>query len=44
MSNLFINTLIGQVRALDQFGTWANKDDEEILTEKYVKTKEDLKK
>lgn len=43
MSNLFINTLIGQVRALDQFGTWANKDDEEILTEKYVKTKEDLK-
>jgi len=43
MSNLFINTLIGQVRALDQFGTWANKDDEEILSEKYVKTKEDLK-
>jgi len=43
MENLFINTLIGQVRALDQFGTWANKADEEILTEKYVKTKEDLK-
>jgi probable nitrogen fixation protein len=43
MENLFIKTLIGQVRALDQFGTWANKGDEEILTEKYVKTKEDLK-
>lgn len=43
MANLFINTLIGQVRALDQFGTWANKEDEEILSEKYVKTKEDLK-
>ena len=43
MENLFITTLIGQVRALDQFGTWANKDDKEILCEKYVKTKEDLK-
>lgn len=43
MENLFINTLIGQVRALDQFGTWASKSDEEILSEKYVKTKEDLK-
>lgn len=43
MENLFIDTLIGQVRALDQFGTWTNKSDEEILTEKYVKTKEELK-
>jgi probable nitrogen fixation protein len=43
MKNLFINTLIGQVRALDQFGTWANKTDEDILKEKYVKTKDDLK-
>lgn len=43
MENLFIKTLIGQVRALDQFGTWANKANEEILSEKYVKTKEDLK-
>lgn len=43
MENLFIETLIGQARALDQFGTWANKADEEILTEKYVKTKEELK-
>lgn len=43
MENLFIDTLISQVRALDQFGTWANKSDENILTEKYVKTKEQLK-
>jgi probable nitrogen fixation protein len=43
MENEFIKTLIGQVRALDQFGTWANRDDKDILTEKYVKTKEELK-
>ena len=43
MKNLFIDTLIGQVRALDQFGTWANREDEDILKEKYVKSKEDLK-
>ncbi len=43
MDNLYIETLIGQVRALDQFGTWTHKTDEEILTEKYVKSKEDLK-
>ena len=41
--NVFIQTLIGQVRALDQFGTWTNRTDEDILIEKYVKTKEDLK-
>lgn len=40
---IYMDTLIGQVRALDQFGTWANKSDEDILTEKYVKTKEQLK-
>lgn len=43
MENLFIKTLIGQVRALDQFGTWTNKADEDILKEKYIKTKEELK-
>ena len=43
MENLFIDTLISQVRALDQFGTWANKEDKEILKEKYVKSKEELK-
>lgn len=43
MENIFITTLIGQVRALDQFGTWANREDEDILKEKYVKSKEELK-
>jgi probable nitrogen fixation protein len=43
MENLFIETLIGQVRALDQFGTWTNKEDKDILVEKYIKTKEQLK-
>lgn len=43
MESLFTDTLIGQVRALDQFGTWANREDEDILKEKYVKSKEDLK-
>ncbi len=27
---LFISTLIGQIRALDQFGTWVNKSDEDL--------------
>jgi probable nitrogen fixation protein len=40
---LFIETLISQLRAMDQFGTWAKKSDEELLCEKYVKSKEDLK-
>jgi probable nitrogen fixation protein len=43
MENLFISTLIGQVRALDQFGTWTNRSNEDVLSEKYVKTKDDLK-
>lgn len=43
LEKLFIETLISQIRALDQFGTWAKKSDEEILSEKYVKTKDQLK-
>ena len=43
MQDLFISTLMSQVRALDQFGTWVNKSDEEILKEKYIKSKEELK-
>lgn len=43
LEKLFIETLTSQIRALDQFGTWAKKSDEEILSEKYVKTKEQLK-
>jgi len=41
---LFIDTLIGQIRALDQFGTWANKSDKDLIEEKYIKTKEGFKK
>lgn len=41
--NLFTEELIRQLRATDQFGNWANMSDEELLTKKYVKTKEDLK-
>ena len=40
---LFIDTLVGQIRALDQFGTWTNKSNEDLLKEKYVKTKDELK-
>ncbi|MDR2099223.1 MAG: NifX-associated nitrogen fixation protein [Campylobacteraceae bacterium] len=41
---LFLDTLIAQVRAQDKYDVWARKSDEEILTKKYVKTKDDLKK
>lgn len=44
MESRFIKELIKQIRATDQFGTWSNVSDEELLTKKYVKTKEDLKK
>ncbi|UFH58384.1 NifX-associated nitrogen fixation protein [Sulfurovum mangrovi] len=41
--NAFTEELIRQLRATDQFGNWAKMSDEELLTKKYVKTKEDLK-
>lgn len=41
---LFLDTLTAQVRAQDKYDVWARKGDEELLTKKYVKTKEDLKK
>lgn len=41
--NAFTEELIRQLRATDQFGNWAKMSDEELLTNKYVKTKEDLK-
>ena len=43
LKKLFIDTLVGQIRALDQFGTWANKSNEDLLMEKYIRSKEDLK-
>ncbi|MHC3994716.1 NifX-associated nitrogen fixation protein [Thiomicrolovo sp. ZZH C-3] len=41
--NAFTEELIRQLRATDQFGNWAKMSDEELLTKKYVKTKEQLK-
>ncbi|WP_345991779.1 NifX-associated nitrogen fixation protein [Sulfurimonas sp. HSL-1716] len=41
--NAFTQELIRQLRATDQFGSWAKMSDEELLAKKYVKTKEDLK-
>jgi probable nitrogen fixation protein len=43
LEKLFIETLISQIRALDQFGTWAKKSDEEVLGDKYIKSKDQLK-
>ncbi len=40
---LFTKTIIAQVRALDLYGSWSKLSDEELLTNKYVKTKEQLK-
>lgn len=39
----FLKALVSQLRATDQFGSWSSMSDEELLTKKYVKTKEDLK-
>lgn len=43
VENPFLKQLINQIRAQDQFGTWSKFSDEELLTKKYVKTKEELK-
>lgn len=43
LETLFIETLTSQIRALDQFGVWVKKSNEEVLCEKYVKSKEQLK-
>lgn len=43
VENPFLKQLINQIRAQDQFGTWSKFSDEELLTKKYIKTKEELK-
>jgi len=43
LEKLFLETLISQLRALDQFGTWAKKSNEELLSDKYIKSKEALR-
>ena len=41
--NAFTQEVIRQLRATDQFGNWAKMSDEDLLTKKFVKRKEDLK-
>jgi len=43
LKTLYMKTLVGQVRALDGFGAWSRLNDEQLLTLKYVKTKEEAK-
>ena len=39
----YLQQLANQVRALDTFGSWDAKKDDDLLEEKYVKTPEQLK-
>ena len=41
--DVFKKTMIAQVRALDLYGSWSKLSDDELLGNKYVKTKEQLK-
>ena len=41
--SVFLKELVKQIRAIDTYGVWDKISDEELLTKKYVKTKEQLK-
>jgi len=41
--SLFAKELVKQVRALDMYGVWEKIPDAELLAQKYVKTKEQLR-
>ncbi len=41
--SVFLKELVKQIRAIDTYGVWDKTSDEELLTKKYVKTKEQLK-
>jgi probable nitrogen fixation protein len=41
--SIFLRELVKQVRALDTYGVWEKMSDAELLGEKYIKTKEQLK-
>jgi len=43
MSNVFFPTLVGQIRAIDTYGMWDKFSDEDLVRQRYIKTKEDLK-
>lgn len=42
LESIFLSSLVAQVRALDQFGSWDKKPDDVLLCEKFIKTKEQL--
>lgn len=41
--SLFLKELVKQVRALDTYGVWEKDSDEKLLTDKYIRTKEQLR-
>jgi probable nitrogen fixation protein len=40
--SLFYNSLVKQLRAIDQWNSWDKMSDEEIVTLKYIKSKEKM--
>lgn len=43
MLDEYLKALVAQVRAIDTYDRWANIPDEKLLTERYIKSKEELK-
>ena len=41
--SLFLKELIKQIRALDMYGVWEKTPDAELLTQKYIRSKEQLR-
>ena len=41
--SLFLKELVRQIRALDMYGVWEKTPDAQLLADKYIKTKEQLK-
>lgn len=41
--SLFLKELVKQIRAIDTYGVWDKSSDAELLSRKYIKTKEQLK-
>lgn len=41
-NSTFWNALVRQVRAIDQWGSWDNWTDEKILTQKFIRSREEM--
>jgi probable nitrogen fixation protein len=41
--SLFAKELVKQLRALDMYGVWEKTPDNDLLTQKYIKSKEQLR-